>query len=150
MIIVLIIVAVLVVVGVSAVVVARRRRRTAPILAPAAREAMPEVLVTEVAERPVLVDEVQFLEKRLGSSRSIFERVRAISSVGSLNQDQLDTVEEVLLRSDAGVATTTAILDDLRENGAPEGVAAAVRKALLGSLTADRSVTAPHQRAAAG
>jgi fused signal recognition particle receptor len=140
-IIVLIIVAVLVVVGVSAVVVARRRRRTAPILAPAAREAMPEVLVTEVAERPVLVDEVQFLEKRLGSSRSIFERVRAISSVGSLNQDQLDTVEEVLLRSDAGVATTTAILDDLRENGAPEGVAAAVRKALLGSLTADRSVT---------
>jgi fused signal recognition particle receptor len=136
---IVIVMAVLVLVG--AAVLVRRRRRAAPMLAPVAREAMPEVLVAEVAQRPVLVDETQFLERRLGSSRSIFDRVRAIPSIGSLSQDQLDTVEEVLLRSDVGVTTTTAILDGLRENGAPEGVAAAVRDALLASLGADRSVT---------
>jgi fused signal recognition particle receptor len=135
----LIILAVVVLVG-AAVVVRRRRRRSTPMLAPVVREAMPDVLVSEVAERPVLANETLFLEERLAASRSIFDRVRAISSVGSLSQDQLDTVEEVLLRSDVGVTTTTAILDDLRENGAPDGVAAAVREALLASLTADRSV----------
>lgn len=102
---------------------------------------MPEVLVAEVAERPQLLDETPVLEQRLGASRSIFERVRSMAGVGALSQGQLDTVEEVLLRSDVGVTTTTAILEDLRENGAPEGVAHTVRETLLGSLSGDRSVT---------
>ena len=140
MIVALIILAVVVLVGAAVVVRRRRRRRSPAMLAPVVREAMPDVLVSEVAERPVLANETLFLEERLGASRSIFDRVRAISSVGSLSQDQLDTVEEVLLRSDVGATTTTEILDELRENGAPDGVAAAVREALLASLTADRSV----------
>jgi len=134
---VLIALAVLIVVGV--VVAVRRRPRSVSLAGPVVREAMPEVLVREVVERPAL-DTVHFLEQRLGSSRSIFERVRSISSVGSLSDEQLDVVEEVLLRSDVGVAVTSAILNDLRTNGAPDGVAAAVRSALLDSLTQDRTV----------
>ena len=101
---------------------------------------MPEILVTEIAERPTLVDEKIDLDQRLGSSRSIFDRVRAITGSGALGQDQLDIVEEVLLRSDVGVATTKSVLEDLAANGAPDGVAAAVRHDLLSSLSTDRSV----------
>ena len=137
---VLIVLAVLVVVAVTALVV-RRGRRSATALASPPRAAMPVVLISEAAERPQLLDEVPVLEQRLGASRSIFERVRTMAGLGVLSQGQLDTVEEVLLRSDVGVATTTMILSDLRENGAPEGVAHAVREALLGSLSGDRSVT---------
>ena len=139
MIVALIILAVVVVlVGATLVV---RRRRPAKALAPVRREAMPELLVTEIAERPALVAEAPSLDQRLGSSRSIFDRVRSISSVGALSQEQLDVVEEVLLRSDVGVATTNAVLEDLAANGAPDGVAAAVRADLLASLTGDRTVT---------
>jgi fused signal recognition particle receptor len=137
-IIVIIVVAVVVVVGVGAVVVRRRRRGRVAIASPP-RAAMPTVLVTELAERPSLV--APSLAQRLGSSRSVFDRVRSLSSVGALGEDQLAIVEEVLLRSDVGVATTSMILDDLRANGAPDGVASAVRASLLDSFGAQRSVT---------
>ena len=100
---------------------------------------MPTVLVNELAERPSLG--VASLSQRLSSSRSVFERVRSLSSVGALGDDQLEVVEEVLLRSDVGVATTNMILDNLRDNGAPDGVANAVRASLLDSLSAERAVT---------
>jgi len=51
----------------------------------------------------------------------------------------------VLLRSDVGVATTALILDDLRVNGAPDGVATAVRATLLDSLSAERTLTTSAQ-----
>ncbi len=139
MIVALIIIAVLVVV-ILGVVLVRRRSRRAPSLA-APRAAMPEVLVTKAQERPTLVDTSSgTLAQRLSSSRGIFDRVRSITNVGALSADQLDVVEEVLLRSDVGVTTTQALLDQLREDGAPDGVAAAVREALLASLQGDRSV----------
>jgi fused signal recognition particle receptor len=131
-------VAVVLVMGVGVFVVRRRRRGRAAITSPP-RAAMPKVLVTELAERPSLA--APSLAQRLGSSRSVFDRVRSLSSVGALSDDQLEIVEEVLLRSDVGVATTSLILDDLRENGAPDGVASAVRASLLESLTAERAVT---------
>jgi fused signal recognition particle receptor len=127
----------MVVVGL-ALAVRSRRRRSRIIVAPE-REAMPEVLVTQAAPRPEL-DDGPGLDRRLASSRSIFDRVRSITSAGSLSPEQLDVVEEVLLRSDVGVATTTALLEELRTNGAPDGVATAIRTALLDSLSADRSV----------
>jgi fused signal recognition particle receptor len=141
-IIVIIIVAVALVAGLGALVV-RRRRRGRVALAPAPRAAMPTVLVTELAERPSL--EVPSLAQRLGSSRSVFDRVRSLSGVGALSAEQIDVVEEVLLRSDVGVATTNMILDNLRVNGAPDGVASAVRASLLDSLTAERTVTTSAQ-----
>lgn len=127
-----------VVLAAIALVVLRRRRRSRVVFEPE-RAAMPDVLVTSVAPRPE-IDDNPSLDRRLASSRSIFERVRSITSVGSLSQDQLDVVEEVLLRSDVGVATTNALLEELRAHGAPDGVATAIRSALLSSFAADRSV----------
>jgi fused signal recognition particle receptor len=138
----IIIVAVVLVVGIGALVI-RRRRRGRVALPAQPRAAMPTVLVTELTERPSL--EVPSLAQRLGSSRSVFDRVRSLSGVGALSDEQINVVEEVLLRSDVGVATTNMILDNLRVNGAPDGVAAAVRANLLDSLTADRAVTTSAQ-----
>ena len=142
MIVAIIVIAVVLVVGLGALVV-RRRRRDRVALPPPPRAAMPTVLVGELAERPSL--DVASLAQRLGASRSVFERVRSLSGVGALSEEQLDVVEEVLLRSDVGVATTNLILDNLRVNGAPDGVANAVRASLLDSLTAERSVTSTAQ-----
>jgi fused signal recognition particle receptor len=135
-----IIIALVVVVTLAAVIVARRRRARA-LTAPSPRAAMPEVLVSEVASRPTLDEEAPVLSRRISSSRSVFDRVRSISSVGQLSPEQLDVVEEVLLRSDVGVVATAALLDGLRESGAPDGVSRALRTALLDSLTAPRSVS---------
>ena len=142
MIVAIVVVVVVLVVGIT-VVVARRRRRGRVALASPPRAAMPTVLVTELTERPSL--DVATLAQRLGSSRGVFERVRSLSGVGALSAEQFEVVEEVLLRSDVGVATTTMILDNLRVNGAPDGVANAVRASLLDSLTSDRSVTTTAQ-----
>ncbi len=142
MIIVIIVVAVVLVLGIGFFVARRRGRARVAIPAPA-RAAMPTVLVTELAERPSL--EAPSLAQRIGSSRSVFDRVRSLSSVGALSDDQLEVVEEVLLRSDVGVATTALILDDLRVNGAPDGVATAVRATLLDSLSAERTLTTSAQ-----
>ncbi len=138
---VIIVIAAVVVLGVGIGVVIMRRRRGRAIAPP--RAAMPSVLVTEVADRPSL--ESPSLAQRLGATRSVFDRVRSLSGAGALNEDQLSIVEEVLLRSDVGVATTNMILDNLRVNGAPDGVATAVRASLLDSLSADRTVRATAQ-----
>jgi fused signal recognition particle receptor len=142
--IVIIVVAVIVVLVGSGLLIARGRRRRRPMLPDAPRVAMPTVLVTEVSQRPSL-QEPGSLAQRLGSSRSVFDRVRAFSGAGAVSAEQLEVVEEVLLRSDVGVATTNMILDDLRTNGAPEGIATSVRDSLLDSLNAERSVTVSAQ-----
>ncbi len=118
----------------------RRRRQFVPVVAPP-RAAMPEILVEEPEARPTLEDaDEPGLASRLGSSRGVFDRVRALGA-GELSDEQLDVVEEVLLRSDVGVATTQALLESLRTNGAPDGVAATVRSALRRELgDADRSL----------
>ena len=154
-----IVLAVLAVVGL--VLVLRRRSRRAVAPAPK-REAMPEILVTEVAPIPTILDappahpftvpasatpvvpttesDAPNLEQRLSSARSIFDRVRSIGQSGTLSEAQLEVIEEVLLRSDVGVATTTALLEELRTNGAPSGVAEAIRESLEASFVADRAV----------
>jgi fused signal recognition particle receptor len=101
---------------------------------------MPSVLVTESTPIPTLVDE-RSLAQRLAPSRGVFERVRALGNEREVSSEQLDVVEEVLLRSDVGVLTTNAVLEELRTNGAPEGVAAAVRSTMLDSLRADRTTS---------
>ena len=137
----LIIVGVVLVLGAGLIVVRRRNRRSRRVLTSAPRAAMPEVLVEQLTSRPTLDDGPVSLLDRLGASRGLFERVRSMTDSGSVGTEQLAVVEEVLLRSDVGVATTQAVLDDLRENGAAHGVAARLREILLDSLNAPRAVT---------
>lgn len=129
-----------VVVLAATLVFVRRRRRTKPAIATRARDAMPTVLAQESAPIPSLVDEGDSFSKRLSPSRGVFDRVRSLSTTGTLSAEQLDVVEEVLLRSDVGVTTTAAVLDTLRANGAPNGVVAALRTILLDSLSRDRGL----------
>jgi len=135
-------IAVAIVVVLSGVLVAtrRHRRRARAALEAPPRAAMPEILVSETAPMPSLEHELT-LNERLASSRGVFDRVRSIAGTSELSGDQLALVEEVLLRSDVGVATTSAVLEELRTNGAPDGVAAALRVILLNSLRAERSTT---------
>ncbi len=138
MIVAIAIVAALLVVGIVALVIARRRR--ARSLAPAPdRPPLPQVLVTAVVERPTL-DEAPSLGTRIGATRGVFERIRSMSATGALGVDELAIVEEVLLRSDVGVATTASILDGLRRDGAGDGVAPTLRRALRACLVDERSV----------
>jgi len=140
----MVLIAFAVVLVVLVALVVRRRRRRPRVAAPEpTRAPMPELLVSEVAERPSLVVEKEpvTLEGRLGSSRGVFDRVRSLGA-GDVSRDDLELVEAVLLRSDVGVSLTSEILDDLRTNGAPDGVAATVRRQLLAALVAERSVTA--------
>ena len=118
---VLIAVVALVVLGLATRVVRARRRPAAPLpVAP-----LPEVLVEAPVERPNLDTlEPATLSGRLSASRGVFDRIRSSGIRGSLTNDQIELVEEVLLRSDVGVATTTAILEKLRSEGAPEGLVA--------------------------
>jgi len=118
----------------------RHRRRARPSLVAPPRAAMPEILVRDTAPMPSL-DVAPTLNERLASSRGVFDRVRSIAGSSELSADQLSLVEEVLLRSDVGVATTSAVLEELRTKGAPDGVAAALRSLLLDSLARDRSTT---------
>jgi fused signal recognition particle receptor len=128
----------LVVVGVAALLIRRRSRRKAPLSA-APRAAMPDVLVAGATPMPSLA--ILRLEERLATSRGVFDRVRALSPGDHMSGDQLAIVEEVLLRSDVGLSTTNAVLEELRSHGAPEGVPAAVREILLSSLKGDRSTS---------
>ena len=133
--IVIIIVAVLVVVLVGVAVVRTRTRARAQLPVPVAP--LPEVLVEAEAPRPSL-EEPGSLRQRLATSRGVFDRLRSITG-DTLSSEQRDVVEEVLLRSDIGVATTKAVLDQI-DAGIPLGVAGEVRRVLLEFLDRDRDV----------
>ncbi len=135
-IIILVVVALLAIGATVATVVVRRRRPA--LVAPPPVAPLPEVLVPEEAPRPELRDEPA-MRARLGASRGVFDRLRGLGA-GDVGEDDLATVEEVLLRSDVGLATTEAVLDSLRRDGAPEGVATAVRGVLRASLDRPRDV----------
>ena len=125
-------IAVLALVGIAIVRSRTRRPQLAPSVAP-----LPEVLVEAEAPRPSL-EEPGSLRQRLATSRGVFDRLRSITG-DALSSEQRDVVEEVLLRSDIGVATTKAVLDEL-DAGIPLGVAGEVRRILLGFLDRDRGV----------
>jgi fused signal recognition particle receptor len=81
------------------------------------------------------------LRERMGKTRGLFSGyVRALRGRGSVDGQTWVDLEEALLRADVGVATTTALLDDLRERvrsgdlRGPDAVVAALRDALRASL----------------
>ncbi|MHB1969626.1 MAG: signal recognition particle-docking protein FtsY [Acidimicrobiales bacterium] len=140
---VLYVVLALAVVALVALALVRARRRTgATATAPA--EPLPEVLVAEATAIPTLG--APGLTERLSASRGVFERVRGLGA-GRLDEDQLALVEEVLVRSDVGLATTGEVVARLRADGALEGVALAVRDMLLAGFDTER---APREAAEPG
>jgi fused signal recognition particle receptor len=81
------------------------------------------------------------LRERMGKTRGLLSGyVRALRGRGSVDDQTWDDLEEALLRADVGTATTTALLDDLRERTrrgdlrGPDAVVAALREALRASL----------------
>jgi fused signal recognition particle receptor len=94
---------------------------------------MPDLLVPHVTAMPsiVAVEDHRALSDQLSATRGVFDRVRTLSAPGLLSTEQLDVVEEVLIRSDIGVTTTMSIVEELRAHGSPTGVVEAVRSALL-------------------
>lgn len=134
--------AVVVLIAAVAVVRSRRRRRARLLSAPRPTLPLPDVLApTEEARPSLAAAEGSTMSSRLAASRGVFDRLRALSDRGRLADDQLEVVEEVLLRSDVGVATSQAIVSALRERGAPDGVAAATEAALHDALVrADRAL----------
>jgi fused signal recognition particle receptor len=142
---VILLVAALVVVASAAFIAINRQRREIPLeppptapapprsAAPSAVDiAEPAVLEPELLE-PAGVEVVEVAEveapqrvsvrDRLGKARGLlsgyFGSVRARSGI---DQETWDDLEEALIRADVGVATTTAVLDRLREQVKVDGI----------------------------
>jgi fused signal recognition particle receptor len=73
--------------------------------------------------------------ERLGRTRGLFSGLRALRGRGAVEGATWDDLEEALLRADVGVATTEALLDDLRRRVASKEIAGGDQ--LLGALRGD-------------
>jgi fused signal recognition particle receptor len=81
------------------------------------------------------------LRDRMGKTRGVFSGyLKSLRGRGSVDAQTWDDLEEALLRADVGVATTTALLDDLRARvrsgdlRGPDAVVSALREAMKESL----------------
>jgi fused signal recognition particle receptor len=115
----------------------------APLSAPAPPSAPPEPEVEPEVEPEAAAD----LRERMGKTRGLFSgALRALRGRGSVDDQTWDDLEEALLRADVGVATTSVLLEDLRQRARagelrdPDAVAAALRQALRASLEGAGSV----------
>ena len=124
--------------SVVAIGVSRRRRRGVELEPPSVRrpvspppprpvdvEAPPAPAVEIVVEEPEPepVRERPRFRDRLGKARSLFSGyVGSILSRSAIDDETWDELEEALVRADVGVASTTAILDDLRHQVKDEGI----------------------------
>ena len=119
-------VAALVVIAVAVMLVQRRRRRRRVRFIPVAPPvAASEILVAEPVAMPdVAAVEAATLAGRLGNARGVFARLRGAEADAAVR----DVVEEVLLRSDVGVTTTTRLLDELSTAGSGGSLVNALRE----------------------
>ncbi|MHB1585103.1 MAG: signal recognition particle-docking protein FtsY [Acidimicrobiales bacterium] len=103
-----------------------------------APEAEVEAELGEGERRPGLVEapaEAPSFRARLGRTRGLFSGLRSLRGRGALEGATWDDLEEALLRADVGVATTEALLEDLRRRVASKEIAGGDE--LLGALRAD-------------
>jgi fused signal recognition particle receptor len=117
---------------------------TAPVVdaPPTAADAPAPTLDT--ADDVGVVEEVSApadLRERMGKTRGLLSGyVRALRGRGSVDAQTWDDLEEALLRADVGMPTTTALLDDLRQQvksgdlRGPDAVIDGLRQALQASL----------------
>ncbi len=117
---------------------AAKRGPPAPPTEPSERAVPSEPAAGVGPEEPAAPPE---LRDRMGKTRGLISGyVRALRSRASVDEQAWDELEEALLRADVGVATTTALLADLRARvgaGALRGadaVVAALREDLRRSL----------------
>jgi fused signal recognition particle receptor len=97
-----------------------------------AAAATPDTAVREAEAPPAL-------STRLGSARTLFDRVRALRGRTDVGADELAEVEAALLRADVGTATTASILEAITISAADrtlgeDGVTGALRRELLAVL----------------
>jgi fused signal recognition particle receptor len=114
------------------------RRPSAPSTGTAVLE--PEVLEPELREPEVLEPEAPTrvsVRDRLGKARGLLAGYfGSVRSRAGIDQETWDDLEEALIRADVGVATTTTVLDRLREQVKAEGIKEpdALLEALKGDL----------------
>ncbi len=116
-----------------------------PEPAPPTLEAVPEEVEPEV--EPEAPPRPRFRD-RLGKARALLSGyLGSIRSKAKIDEEIWDDLEEALVRADVGMATTTALLDDLRGRvksesiSSPEELVEALKTDLKKSLTvADRSL----------
>src|SRR3984957_15232218 len=116
-------------------------RPASPTSPPTPVETPPEAPAVEPEPEPEAETAPPELRERLGKTRGLFSGyVRSLRSRASVDDEAWDELEEALLRADVGIATTTALLEDLRSrvrNGELRGadaVVAALREDLRRSL----------------
>jgi len=142
----LIALAVIVVVAlVVAAVVLRRRRgpsaeattteRRAPSTPPPESPGPAAVATAPTAPSAAAEVEAPSLKARLAKTRGLFSGLRAVRSKGALEAATWDELEEALLRADVGVATTDALLSDLRRRARAKEIAGGEQ--LIDALRAD-------------
>jgi fused signal recognition particle receptor len=122
----LVVVAVLVVVAAAVFLVGRSRRAPGP---------PPVTQLPESAEPPPEPPtEPPTYRGRLGNVRGVFSGAVSALRAGRIDAATWDSLEEALIRADVGVATTNALLSELREKVATKAVSSG--DDLLGALGA--------------
>lgn len=117
-----IVLAVVVVAGfATTLVVSHRRARVAPGEPPTTPAAPPAEAQLLTEERPVAAavpapqaPAIPSMRDRLGRARGLFSGLRAVRSRSAVEAATWEELEETLLRADVGVATSEALLADLR------------------------------------
>ncbi len=112
--------------------------------APEAHEAPDVAPVAEAA--PMLVERPRFRD-RLGKARAMLSgSLAGLRGRSKLDQEAWDELEEALVLADVGVATTEALLAELRQRAREEGfsepaqLVAALRESLVRRLEGDREL----------
>jgi fused signal recognition particle receptor len=122
----------------------RPRESTPPTTETAGPPSSPAAPPDIAAPRDVTGEDVVApadLRDRMGKTRGVFSGyLKSLRGRGSVDAQTWDDLEEALLRADVGVATTTALLDDLRARvrsgdlRGPDAVVSALREAMKESL----------------
>ena len=85
---------------------------TAPVDPPP--QAEPDKAIAQVDASDSVVEEEATYRDRLGRSRGIFGALRGLRGRGAVDADALGELEDALIRSDVGVATTDALVASVR------------------------------------
>jgi fused signal recognition particle receptor len=126
---IIIVVAVFVLAVAGAVFVVNHPRRKPTVLPKPPPLADPEAEGIRVSETAVLLDKEPpplppSYRSRLGGVRDLFSGAVSSLRTGRIDAETWDSLEEALIRADVGVATTDALLADLRQRVASKEIAA--------------------------